>query len=67
MAKRKKLTRADFTEYRGYFYRKAPSSETRCRLYQPDGRLICETGLDDAQDYINKDIERQKAASRMDL
>lgn len=60
-ARRKKLTRADYTEYRGYFYRKVVENDSRCRVYEPDGTFICTTGIVDAPKVIDDDIERQEA------
>lgn len=64
-AKRKKLTRADFAEYRGYFYRPrlepVPVDLMRCRVYEPDGTLICLTAVNDAEKVIDEDIARKGA------
>lgn len=64
-ARRKKLTRADFSEYRGYFYRlrlePVPVKNMRCRVYEPDGTFICLTAVDDAEQVIDEDIGRRAA------
>ena len=56
-----RLTRADFAEHRGYFYRRVDESDTRCRVYEPDGAFICTTGVDQAPRVIDDEIARVAA------
>lgn len=56
--KRRQLTRADFNEYRGYFWRPVSETSNRCRVWTPDGRPY-QTARDDVEPSIDQDIEHQ--------
>lgn len=63
-----RLTRADFIEYRKYFYRAVPESNgARFRVWEPDGTFICETGLDDVSKVVDEDIMRKGDNTQMRL
>lgn len=57
--RREKLTRADFTEYKGYFWRQVPQSTVRCRVYAPTGQLLYQTARSNIESSIDQDIAHQ--------
>ena len=62
--KRPKLTRADFTEYRGYFWRPATETSSRAIVYRPTGGVAFHTPVDGVEQAIDQDMALDEPAPR---